>query len=254
MVTYRCNQLISGKPGTFLETILRKCRAIPREVEILSHIFTARKNQFITVSDRQMEILAGGLLGDAYISKRGAIQIEQGANQKEYLFWKHKELKSIVSGKISRVFRKKKSGATFSSYRFFSKQYFRPWRQVMYRSGRKIIPASVLELITPLSLAVWYMDDGSKKNNYSVIISTDGFSKDSLKKLRTMLQEKWSINTRVVFKTTAGKKYGRLTIGSYDLVRFFELIRPYIIPSMKYKISDPVTTQSIKRRERLYLN
>ena len=219
----------------------------------MSHIFTARKNQFITVSDKQMEILAGSLLGDAYISKRGAIQIEQGENQKDYLFWKHKELKTIVSGKISKVSRKK-NGLTHFSYRFFSKQYFRPWRKVMYRSGRKIIPASVLELITALSLAVWYMDDGCKKNNYSVIISTDGFSVASLKKLRAMLQEKWFINTRIVFKTTAGKKYRRLTIGSYDLVRFFELIRPYIIPNMKYKISDPVTTRSIKRRERLYLN
>ena len=124
----------------------------------------------------------------------------------------------------------------------------------MYRNGRKIIPASVLDIITPLSLAVWYMDDGCKKNNYSIIISTDGFSAVSLKKLRLMLQERWFINTRIVMKTTAGKKYGRLTIGSYDLVRFFELIRPYIIPSMEYKISDPVTTRSIKRRERLYLN
>lgn len=140
-----------------------------------------------------------------------------------------------------------------SSYRFFSKQYFRPWRKVMYKNGRKIIPVSVLDLMSPLSLAVWYMDDGCKKNNYSIIISTDGFSAVSLKKLRTMLQQRWFINTRIATKTTAGKKYKRLTISSYDLVRFFELIRPYIIPSMKYKISDPVTTQSIQRRERLYL-
>ena len=219
----------------------------------MGHIFTARKTQFITVSDRQMEILAGSLLGDAYISKRGAIQIEQGESQKRYLLWKYRELKSITSGKVSQVFRKKKTGLMTSSYRFFSKQYFRPWRKVMYRSGRKIIPVSVLDLITPLSLAVWYMDDGCKKNNYSIVISTDGFSAVSLKKLRAMLQERWFINTRIVVKITAGKKYRRLTIGSYDLVRFFGLIRPYIIPSMQYKISDPVTTQSIKRRERLYL-
>ena len=220
----------------------------------MSHIFTARKTQSITVTNRQMEILAGSLLGDAYISKKGVVQIEQGETQKRYLLWKHRELKSIVSGKISRVFRKKKNGTMTSSYRFFSKQYFRPWRKSMYRSGRKIIPPSVLDLITPLSLAVWYMDDGCRKNNYSIIISTDGFSAVSLKKLRTMLQVKWFINTRIAIKETAGKKYRRLTIGSYDLVRFFELIRPYIIPSMQYKISDPVTTQSIKRRERLYLH
>lgn len=220
----------------------------------MSHIFTARKNQFITVTNRQMEILAGSLLGDAYISKRGAIQIEQGEGQKKYLFWKHKQLKTVISGKVYQVFRKKKNGMRSSSYRFFSKQCFRPWRKSMYRSGRKVVPPSVLELITPLSLAVWYMDDGYKKNNYSIIISTDSFSVVSLKKLRTMLQNKWFINTRIAIKTTAGKKYRRLTIGSSDLVNFFKLIRPYIIQSMQYKISDPVTTQSIKKRERTYLN
>ena len=220
----------------------------------MSHIFTARKKQFISVSDRQMEILAGCLLGDGYIFKRGTIQIEQGERQKDYLFWKYEELKSIRSGKVGKVIRKKKSGIITSSYRFFSRQYFRVWRRSMYKNGRKIIPPSVLDLITPLSLAIWYMDDGFKKNDYSIIIATDSFSIASLKKLRLMLQDKWFINTRVAIKTTAGKRFRRLTIGSYDLVRFFELIRPYIIPSMRYKISDPVTTQSIERKERIYKN
>ncbi len=45
-------------------------------------IFTARKNLKLDVSDRQVQILVGCLLGDAYITKLGKIQIEQSDKQK----------------------------------------------------------------------------------------------------------------------------------------------------------------------------
>ena len=218
----------------------------------MCYIFTARKTQFIVVDDRQLEILAGCLLGDGYISKRGAIQIEQGSTQKEYLFWKYDQLQSLVSVQPHQVFRKKKNGEQTSSYRFFLRQYFRVWRRKIYRNGKKVINSELLRLISPLSLAVWYMDDGCKKNEYTAIIATDAFSKNSLRKLRHLLKQKWNIATRIKIRKEKGlsKRYERLTIGSYDLVRFNKLIKPYIVPTMTYKLLDPVTTQSIKRLHR----
>ena len=146
----------------------------------MCYIFTARKRQLLIVNDRQLEILAGCLLGDGYISKLGAIQIEQGSTQKEYLFWKYSQLQSLVSVQPHQVFRKKKNGEATSSYRFFLRQYFRVWRRKIYRNGKKVINSELLRLITPLSLAVWYMDDGCKKNEYTAVIATDAFSKNSL--------------------------------------------------------------------------
>ena len=216
----------------------------------MCYIFTARKRQFLIVNDRQLEILAGCLLGDGSIYKKGAIQIEQGSKQKDYLMWKYNQLKTLVSVKPRKIIRIKKNGKITSSYRFVLRQYFRVWRKKIYRNGKKVINSELLNLLTPLSLAVWYMDDGCKKNNYTLILSTDCFSKNSLKKLRKILKDKWNIRTRIKIKRENKKKYERLTIGSYDLVKFVNLIRPYIIPSMLYKILDPVTTQSIKRRHR----
>ncbi len=218
----------------------------------MCYIFTARKRQFLIVDDRQLEILAGCLLGDGYISKRGAIQIEQGSTQKEYLFWKYNQLQSLVSVQPHQVFRKKKNGEATSSYRFFLKQYFKRWRNKIYRNGKKVINSELLSLISPLSLAVWYMDDGCKKNEYTAVIATDAFSKNSLKKLRRLLKKKWNITTRIKVRKEKSltKRYERLTIGSYDLVRFNELIKTYVVPTMTYKLLDPVTTQSIKRRHR----
>lgn len=219
----------------------------------MCYIFTARKTQFLIVNDKQLEILAGCMLGDGYIGKRGAIQIEQGSTQKDYLFWKYSQLRPLVSVKPSQVFRKNKYGQNTSSYRFFLRQYFKKWRRKIYRNGIKIINNGLLNLITPLSLAIWYMDDGCKKDNYTLIIATDSFSKNSLKRLRKYLKSKWDVSTRIKLKKekSNGKVYERLTIGSYDLVRFIDLVRPYIIPSMQYKIPDPLTTQSIKRRHRI---
>lgn len=217
----------------------------------MCHILTARKTQFLIVNDKQLEILAGCILGDGYIYKKGAIQIEQGISQKDYLLWKFKQLKPLVSVKPRLVTRKRRDGSIGQSYRFVLRQYFRPWRRMFYPNGKKVVNEKVLKLITPFSLAVWYMDDGCKKNDYTLIISTDSFSKNSLNKLRRFLKERWSVSTRIKIKKDGDKRYERLTIGSYDLVRFVDLIRPHIIPSMRYKIPDPLTTQLIKRRHRV---
>ena len=47
------------------------------------------------ISRKQLEIIYGSILSDAYVTKKGQIQFEQGASQKAYLFWKYRELSSI---------------------------------------------------------------------------------------------------------------------------------------------------------------
>lgn len=215
----------------------------------MCQIFTARKTQFLIVNDRQLEILAGCLLGDGSIYKKGAVQIEQGEKQKDYLMWKYEELKSLVSVNPRKITRIRKDGKTSCSYRFVLKQYFRRWRKKIYRDSRKVINSTIINLLTPLSLAVWYMDDGCLRSNSQIILCTDGYSKNSLKTLRQHLARKWGIKTKIKLKREPKiqKVYERLTVGSTCMVKFLDIIRPYIIPSMTYKILDPVTTRSIRR-------
>jgi hypothetical protein len=86
----------------------------------------------------------------------------------------------------------------------------------------------------PLSLAVWYMDDGCFSDN-KCIIATDGFSQDDICFLQKLLLEKFNIKTSV-------KNKSKLLIKKESIQIFFSIIRPHIIPSMLYKIFDPVTT------------
>jgi hypothetical protein len=126
----------------------------------------------------------------------------------------------------------KKQSKDYASYRFSSRQYFRSWRDIWYPQGVKIFPASLV--LTPVILAVWYMDDGCWTGSKAVI-AIEGFDDESQKNIQNSLQDQYDIETII-------GKNRKLLIRAKSHNRFFKLIAEYIIPSMQYKIPDPVTT------------
>lgn len=200
----------------------------PKEVGYLSQILTARRSQTLSLTQRQYDVLIGTILGDGYIYPKGKVQIEQSHKQKEYLDWKFQELRSLAyPGEPACVKRfDKRTNEIYISYRFWLRQYFRPWRELLYPDNTKVFPENLV--ISPLSLAVWYMDDGSLGNGIS-IISAEGFSDISQRNIQKMFFREYGLRTKVQ------KKSRKLVI--QDRVQFFKLIHDYIIPSMRYKIS-----------------
>ena len=193
----------------------------------------ARKNLKLFVTTRQEEILIGSLLGDAYITKRGQIQLEQSENQKEYLLWKHQELGSISYKNISMVKRfDKRFSKETCSYRFWTRQYFKSWREKFYNSNKKCVPRDIQ--LTPLMVAVWYMDDGCF-SDHKCIISTDGFSQEDILFLQKLLLDTFGIKSSI-------KNESKLLIRKEGFYILFSIVNPYILSSLRYKILDPVTT------------
>src|SRR3989344_3848735 len=191
-------------------------------------IFTARKNLELDVSDKQVEILVGCLLGDAYLTKLGKIQIEQSDKQEEYIKWKHQELASISYAGLKKVVRyDKQDDRITKSYRFWTRQFFKSWREKFYQGDRKVFPKELIRWFTPLSIAVWYMDDGCLSGKQCTL-STESFDLESKEQL---IQE---LNFLGVETTLGGN--GKLRIRNRSLPKFFELIRPYIHISMTYKL------------------
>ena len=187
----------------------------------------------LAVSARQEEILKGSILGDAYITSRGQIQFEQSSIQKEYLFWKHKQLESISYRNINVVYRyDKRFDKTYSSFRFWTRQYFLHWRNKFYVNNKKVIPRDIQ--LTPLALAVWYMDDGCF-SDHKCIIATDGFEHSDIVFLQELLLNEFDI-------TTVLKNGSKIMIRKKSHLDFFDIVSPFIIPSLIYKVLDPVTT------------
>src|SRR5437773_1403282 len=91
-------------------------------------VLHARKRMFLSLSDRQKEILVGCILGDAHIAPRGKIQIEQSEKQRDYVEWKYTELASVSypKGPRSLIHKVKKMNKEYHSVFFHLRQYFRP--------------------------------------------------------------------------------------------------------------------------------
>jgi len=192
--------------------------------------FTARTNLKLKVSDHQMEIILGCLLGDAYITKSGKIQFEQSIKQFSYLMWKYKKLNNLAYGVPSFVTRyDARYGKEYKSARFWLRQYFRPLRERFYPEGSKIFPINYQKYFTDLALAVWYMDDGNIYKSRNIKISAECFDSTSRGVLKDLLLTKFGIESTI-------ENCGKIRISGKSVKDFLRIVKPYIHSSMLYKI------------------
>jgi hypothetical protein len=193
-----------------------------------------------SITKRQREIIVGTLLGDAHLETRSGgktyrLKIEHAKSQLDYAKWKHHELRSIASSeiKMKTVEIDGKSyekiwwnSSSTPSLRFYGHQF--------YGIHGKKIPKLIHRWLTPLALAVWYMDDGSikSKNHKAKIINTQSYKKEEVELLCQVLNEKY----KILAKLRKQKEGYQIYLLSETIDIFTELIRPYIIPTMRYKI------------------
>jgi len=193
------------------------------------------------LTQKQKEILVGTLLGDACLEKNGhnvRLRIEHSLHQKDYLQWKYTAFSSIVSRKPRLV--SSKGGRAEKAYErlhlsTFSLPELCVYQHKFYNRKRKIIPHDILELLkSPLSLAVWHMDDGYKRNDCNAFrISTDSFKWNGQKLLQNCLKKNFNLKVTIHRKG----KFWNIYIPNPVAKDFCKIVRPYIIPSMMYKIS-----------------
>jgi hypothetical protein len=179
----------------------------------------------------QRSLIIGSLLGDGYVrivkGRRNAfLEINHAYSMKEYVDWKYEILKDIV---ISPPKARKGNGNRIA-YRFFTRQHpeITELFNLFYKNGKKIIPDFKLD---PISLAVWYMDDGSKCGTSSYYLNTQQFSIEDQQKLIEYLR-KFGIES----KLNKDKEYWRIRMIMSSVPNFINLVQPSIVPSLQYKI------------------
>ena len=204
-----------------------------------SRIIEEYKNK-LSLSSRQKEILIGAILGDGHLEKLytpelARLKIEHSYKQKEYVDWFYKEFKNWIRTKPKQKI-KKVWGKIHKNYGFttYGHRLLGNFQKDFYREKKKVIPGYLSKKMTPLSLAVWYMDDGSIKSNKhkGVFLNTQSFSEADVKTLQSILENKFGI----VSSTRKDETGEQIYIGGNSGERFIKIIAPFVIPSMRYKI------------------
>lgn len=203
--------------------------------------YRGKLSNYMELSDRQRAIIVGSMLGDGMLEKRWRyprLRFGHGLVQKEYLFWKYNEFQNLTSSQPTLVNTwHKKMAQRYQSLHFGTRampELMEYWN-AFYADGCKMIPKNIGELlIDPLSLAVWFMDDGYKRNDCNALrLNTDSFSGEEQKQLQLVLEKNFGIMSTIHRKG----KYWNLYIPRASAYRFVQIVRPYIIPSISYKIA-----------------
>ena len=197
----------------------------------------------LKLSKPQKEALMGLLLGDACLETQNKghtyrLKIEQSVQHQAYvnhlyvLFsdWvltppRTRNVVSAGSRSENIVFQT----VSHSAFRFYAQQF--------YASGKKQVPRLVHRWLTPVSMAYWFMDDGSIKSKESkaVLFNTQGFINTEVVRLVQILQDKFGLEASVRKQKEGCQIY--ISGNSYE--KFVELVSPFIIAEMRYKLPLP---------------
>ncbi len=190
-----------------------------------------------------ISVAIGSVLGDGFLhrlTKRKStsqLYVSQHDSKLAYLEWLHSKLgESIEMNPI-----KPKTG--YQQHWFMTKpdQKLGYLRKKFYLKRKKRIPNNIKEILNnPLSLAVWYMDDGNlderSKYHHNSTIATYCFSFEECGILSEVLKENFEVKASVNQTKMRERVYPRLYIWSESMERFISLITPFIHPVFNYKI------------------
>lgn len=180
----------------------------------------------ITKSTRNL--LLGMSLGDGSLQS-GRLSITHCEAQYEYLVWKQKLLRScgIKTREISKFNNNGHIGYKLKTDRY---DFIKAIESLLY-CPKKTITRKILDKLTPLEIAIWYMDDGglSQKKQDGVVVANDlmlntGLQKEENQTIIDYFLEVWGIQ----FTQVKNHNCYRLRCGTKEARKFISIVYPYV--------------------------
>jgi recombination protein RecA len=194
------------------------------------------------LSPFQWEVVLGGLMGDGALSPsrsgHGArFRWGHGNKQAEYSDWKASLFANL---NVSRT--TNDEGAVFHDVQPLPE--LAELRRAVYIGGKKVLSHDYLKALTPMSLATWYMDDGSftlrskgmqertRGGSGRSEICVQAMEPTSRIRLAEYLADTWGIRPKLVER--GGQAI--LQFPTAETAKLHALIAPFVHPSMDYKL------------------
>ena len=205
-------------------------RTIPREV-----CFELIKKSF-RLSKIQKKVLIGTILGDGKIQYRGKncrLHIKHALKQLPLVEYKRRIFSNITSMEVRKFQQIVGQGVyNFAEFVTLTHPEFTKYYKTFYPFSKKKVPVKIDELlIDPLSLAVWFMDDGAA-DYAGASIQTHSFTKLGVEKLI------FSIKKNFDLEVTKRLNKGRWIIyfPKASLSKLESIIGRYLLEEFKYKL------------------
>jgi recombination protein RecA len=196
------------------------------------------------LSDFQWEALRGTLMGDGSLSPtrsgHGArFRYSHGERQTAYADWKASLFANLGSSRQVRA-----DGVV--TYDFEPLPELAPLRQGVYVDKKKVFDDDYLKHLSPLSLALWYLDDAHfairskalQKRTAGLTgraeICVEAMDPATRERLLAYLADTWGIRAKLMARGAAKKAV--LVFDNAETAKLHALIAPFVHPSMEYKL------------------
>lgn len=199
------------------------------------------RSQPEVLASRQQQVLVGTLLGDGCLAKHGRYHrlfVKHQIAQRRLAEFKRDAFDEFVTMRLHE-FDQRLGDRRYPCVQFVTRTapVFSGWHDRFYSGRRKIVPPDIADLLTPLAMAVWFMDDGGA--DYAGLnIQTHNFEPGETELLVAVLAEKFDI--RATTRANKGKRIIYVPFSQVGSLR--SIVEPHILPDLRYKL--------VPRRER----
>ncbi len=195
--------------------------------------YEKRINPTDELTDFQKAVIIGTSLGDGHITASGCLKLDHSAAQMNYIKFKHGVVANI--SKRLQYF----EGDRFREYLTYGftfvtspHSWVKELRSILYPDGIKVFPLDVIASLKPVSLAMWYFDDGHYEDYPSIAMGLATLTDvdnaivglDTAFGLKTYLSPRSLPNCHVL----------QFRAESSD--RLFELVAEFATPDVAHKI------------------
>lgn len=197
-----------------------------------------------SLSDSCREIILGSLLGSGSLKVHkphlnARFSFRHSKKNEEYFRWKVSELKEISSGKC--IWDQVDEMGEKLRYQSRALEELTELYRLTHPHGKFRIRRKWLNLMTPLSLCVWWLDDGSLVSNCRQgVLCTDRFAYEDLLIVVRYFRRVWNLHPRIGSVSKNGPRANQFRLwfrSTEELKNFLRIILPFVpVPSMLYKV------------------
>lgn len=205
----------------------------------------------------QRKLILDMTIGDGLLKSDGRLQIKHSIKQEGYLYWKEKLLNNagipthiIYSNNMS--FGKQQKCITLTTQTSIAIKHL---RHFLYRPTKFLFYPSFFKHLDDLSIAIWYMDDGScnKYHNHNGSIHKGEVSLSTYtsieqnKLIIDFFKQKYNIDFKIESYHPNPKLFYISTSSVDSTKKFLDIVEPYIlqVPCLIYKLNNDIFLRDI---------